>query len=340
MGRCDQLLNPVIIALLIVASLDTLMLLIAAGFALRILRHWDIQSGSELQIRLEQQTYLIATLVGFAFITELLSLLLFVYNADALSSQFVGAMCATGVLNVNPWGWPTLISKIIVFFFAALWLALNFIDRQAEDYPLVRIKYGLLLLIAPLMLSVWSFQLKYFLGLNPAVITSCCGSLFSADARGIAAEVSSLTPRTGMLLFYVGGIAVMISGLWYLRKQRTALIFGMCSIGAFITAIIGIVSFVALYIYAHPHHHCPFCILKSGHDFKGYWLYLPLFSATALAISSSAVAVTQRIPSLRTQAKKTARKFGWLALLLYGIFYLLSSWMVLTSNLTLENLWL
>ncbi|MCG8080401.1 MAG: hypothetical protein JAY73_05245, partial [Candidatus Thiodiazotropha taylori] len=102
------MLNPAILALLMVSILVSTMLLVAATFAFSILRHWDIQSGSELQLRLERRTYLVSTLLIWAFAFEFLSLLLFVYNAEALSGQFVGAMCATGVLNLNPWGWPTL----------------------------------------------------------------------------------------------------------------------------------------------------------------------------------------------------------------------------------------
>lgn len=63
----------------------------------------------------ERRTYLISTLLGFALGAELLSLLLFVQTAESLSSQFIGAMCATGVLNINHFGFPLLL-KIAVFF--------------------------------------------------------------------------------------------------------------------------------------------------------------------------------------------------------------------------------
>ena len=104
---------------------------------------------------------------------ELLSLLLFAQTAESLSGQFVGAMCATGVLNVNRFGFPTLLLKIALFFLAALWLLLNRVDNRGYDYPLVRVKYGLLLALAPLTLLEGAVQTRFFLGLEPEVITSC-----------------------------------------------------------------------------------------------------------------------------------------------------------------------
>ena len=54
---------------------------------------------------------------------------------------------------------------MVVFFLAAMWLAINHVDTRAPDYPLVKIKYGLLILLLPVMaLSFW-LELQYFLGL-------------------------------------------------------------------------------------------------------------------------------------------------------------------------------
>ncbi len=81
---------------------------------------------------------------------ELLSLFLFIYTADTLSSLFVGAMCAAGSLNVNGFGYPAVILKIVNFLLAGLWLIINYTDNKAHDYPLIKIKYGLLLFITPI----------------------------------------------------------------------------------------------------------------------------------------------------------------------------------------------
>jgi hypothetical protein len=334
-----MLLNPSILALLLVSLVDTLMVLLASVFALQVLRHWDIDSGSERQLHLERRTYLISTLLIWAFAFELLSLLLFIYNAESLSGQFVGAMCATGVLNVNDWGWPTLFLKIGVYFFGALWLTVNYLDNRGYDYPLIRYKYAILLLAMPLMVAELLVQGAYFLGMDPQVITSCCGTLFSADAEGVAAEVSGLAPDRALILLILSAVMLFSSGLWVMLRGRSGWLLSLSGILAFIVALVGIVSFLALYIYEHPHHHCPFCILKSGYDYIGYLLYLPLFLGAALALSAGVVTPWRELPSLRPTVLRIAPRMGGVALLFFLLFYLLSVIVVWRSSLTMEGVW-
>ena len=334
-----MLLNPPIMALVLVSGVVTLMLLLASGFALRVVRYCDINSGSERQLELERRTYLISTLLTWAFASELVSLLLFVYNAESMSGQFVGAMCATGVLNVNQWGWPALFLKMAVFFSGAAWLTLNHLDNQGYDYPLVKLKYRLLLLIVPLAVAEFVVQLNYFLEMDPDVITSCCGSLFSADSAGVAAEVSAVAPRSAMLALYGSGIAVLCSGAWFGIRGSGGLLFAVLSGLAFIIALVAMVSFVALYIYEHPHHHCPFCILKSGHGYAGYFMYVPLFIATALGLGAGVIAPWRKIPSLKQAVARDAPRLGWLAVGFFALFYLGATWAVTSSGLTMSGVW-
>ncbi len=334
-----MLLNPAIIALFMVSVVISLMLCLASVFAVQLLRSWDINSGSEWQLRLERRTYLISTLLGMAFASELISLLLFVYNAEAMSGQFVGAMCATGVLNVNGWGWPTLFLKIAIFFLGSIWLALNKLDNKGYDYPLIRKKYMLLLLILPLVLSELYTQSRYFLEMNPDVITSCCGSLFSSDADGVAAEVSSLSPATAVYMLYGTGLLVMLSGTFSLYRNKGGKVFALFAVLAFIAALSSIVSYVSLYIYQHPHHHCPFCILKSGHDYAGYTLYLPLFLATASALSAATISHWKDINSLKSTVAMYAPRVTYFSLILFCLFYAMASYWVIQSPLTMQTVW-
>lgn len=328
-------LTPAVLALNLASLTQTLLLVLAAGFAIQILRHWDLCSGSERQLELERRTYLIATLVAWMFGGNLLSLLLFVYNAEQLSTQFVGAMCATGVLNANPWGWPTLFLKTSLFFAGAAWLVLNWVDNQAPDYPLVRPKYGLLLLIAPLAMAEVIMQALFFLGLHPDLMTSCCGALFNPEGGGVAAEVAGFPPALSLSALAMSGIVLLATGIRYWHWGRGGGIFALMATLTFCLALAAIVSGIALYVYEHPHHHCPFCLLKSGHDFVGYGLYLPLFAATALALGVGMMANWRSVPSLKGIIATQGPHLAGIALILFGLFYGVATLLVLRSNLIL-----
>jgi len=330
-----MLITPALVALHLIALCVSGALLLASGFAWTLLRHWDIASGSELQIRLERRTYLVSTLLGFVLGAELLSLLLFVHSAESLSSQFVGAMCATGVLNINAFGFPTLLLKIALFFLAALWLLLNRVDQQGHDYPLVRVKYALLLAIMPLALLELLLQSAYFLGLKPEVITSCCGSLFSAEGQGAAAELAGWPVRPALLAFY--GMAGLLLGsgaaLW--RWPALGALFAAISGLTFVVAIAAIIAFLSLYVYENPNRHCPFCLLKAGYDYVGYALYLPLFAATAAGLGAGLLAPCRHIASLRRVMPGEMRWLTGVALAGFGAFYVLATALILRSNLIL-----
>ena len=161
-----MILHPTVIANLLAAYISSGMVLYALFYGVQILKHWDIQNGHELQLVLERKTYLISTLLAYVFGLQLLSLFLYIFTADSLTPLFVGAMCAAGTLNVDAFGYPTLVLKIFNFILAGIWLVLNYADNQGYDYPLIRVKYLLLLVITPLLLTETIMQAKYFLGLT------------------------------------------------------------------------------------------------------------------------------------------------------------------------------
>jgi hypothetical protein len=333
------LISPAVLALNGVAVIVATLLLVAAAFAVQVLRHWDLSSGSERQLTMERRTYLISTLVAWCFFSQVLALLLFVYTAEQLSTQFVGAMCATGVLNASPWGWPALFLKITGFFASAAWLTLNRIDSQAPDYPLVRVKYALLLAIVPLAAAEAAAQLRFFLGLDPDVITSCCGALFTPEGAGVAAEVAGFDPAASLAAMYLSGTALLAVGIRYRVRGRGGGLFALLGGLAFLIALAAVVSCVALYVYEHPHHHCPFCLLKPGHGLIGYWLYLPLFAATALTFGVGLMDPWRGAPSLRGVVAVDGRRFATAALVLFGVFYAVATYAVLGSNLSMLGVW-
>ena len=93
-----MILHPAIIALMLVSLLISGMVLYASFFGIRIIRRWDIQSGSEEQLALERSTYLISTILSYVLVFQIGSLFLYIYTADSLHPAF----CRGHVCRRNP----------------------------------------------------------------------------------------------------------------------------------------------------------------------------------------------------------------------------------------------
>jgi len=324
-----------ILALLLVSALASVVALWSGWFALRVVRRWNLASGSREQLQLERTTELVSTLFRFVMLAELAALVLFVFNADRMAALFVGAMCAVGTLSVNDWGFPALYLKIAVFFAASVWLMLDRADRLGRDYPLTRLKYGAILAIAPLVVVSAGVQLTYFLNLETDVITSCCSKVFTAANDSIAAEMTGMAPGLALWLLAGAGLAVALTGGFSLWRGQGHGAFALAGGGFFLVALVAIVSVISLYIYDHPNHHCPFCILKPEYGYVGYALYLPLFTATALALGAGTVRPFAQIESLATALPVMLRKQVVLALIGFLAFGLVVAWSIASSRLIL-----
>ena len=253
-----MILHPSIIALLTGSILTSGMLLYAAVFAVQILRHWDLSSGSELQLQLERKTYLISTLMTYALGFQLIALFLFIYTANSLCSQLIGAMCAVGSLKANQWGYPAVVLQAVSFLVAGVWLVVNGADNRGYDYPLVRKKYLLLLIVAPLVMAQTIVEALYFLSLKVNIITSCCGTLFGANVTDQSGNLLSL-PRVPLQIAFWGIFAVTFAaGLAFCLRGRLGWLYAAGSALFLPVAIASLISFVSPYVYELPTHHCPF----------------------------------------------------------------------------------
>ena len=324
-----------ILALLLVAALASLTALWASGFAVQVLRHWNLADMSRAQLRRERATELVSTLFGAVMLAELAGLLLFVFNADRMAGLFVGAMCAVGTLSVNDWGFPTLYLKIAVFFGAVLWLILDQADRMGRDYPLTRVKYAALLALMPLMLAETGLQLAYFLDMRTDVITSCCSKLFTPANEGLSDEMAAIP--AGLALWLLGGAGVLVaaSGAAVLRWRRFEALHALTSAVMFAASLAAIVAVISAYVYEHPNHHCPFCILKPEYGYFGYALYIPLFAATAFGLGAGMLSAFRDVPSLAGVLPGLTRRLVGLSLLGFALFGLTCLWAIWRSNLML-----
>ena len=328
-----MILHPAIIALLVASALISLMALLSSWHGLRILRSWDLSSGSALQLDLERRTYLISTVLAYVLGFQLASLFLFIYMGDALAGLFTGAMCAAGTLNVNGFGYPVLLLKVLNFLLAGLWLVLNHADNQAEDYPLIRKKYGLLLVLAPLVLLEAVLQAWYFAGLNPEVITSCCGSLFGTSSAGTGGSLASLpVVPTEVALALLLFLTVASEARFVLKGTGGAGVAVLAS-ATFLIGIASLISFIGPYVYELPTHRCPFCMLQKEYGYIGYVLYGTLMGGALFGMAVGLLQPFRKVPSLRTTVPALQKRSAMLSAVLFLLLALVTIGVVLFSNL-------
>jgi hypothetical protein len=327
-----MILHPAILALVAGSAVTGFMIIAASWFGLQIIGRWDLSSGSELQLRLEKKTYLISTVMAYALGFQIVSLFLFIHTADSLCNMFTGAMCAAGTLAVNSYGYPVFVLKIANFLFAGLWLIMNHADNRAEDYPLIKKKYLLLLTIAPFVLAEAVLQAVYFFSLEADVITSCCGSLFSTEGKGTVQAVLTMPVKPVRTLFFISVACVTASGIYLYRTGRGAYLFSASSLVSFAVSALSLVLFISLYIYEIPTHYCPFCILKKEYHYLGYPLYATLLGGAVAGIGAGLIQPFRRIGSLQQIIPAIQKRLALAAVVAFLIFTVISAYrMVFTS---------
>ena len=331
-----MIFHPTVMALFVGSLLVTFMILYSASYALLILRKWDLQSGSELQLNLERKTYLISTLIAYAFGFELLSFFLYVFTADQMHTFFVGAMCAAGSLYANDYGYPTLIVKLVNFLLAGLWLVLNHVDNQGYDYPLLKTKCLFLLVLVPLILLETFLQANYFLRLKPNIITSCCGTLFSTDTLTLPSELGFFSSIQTKAAFYLILLLTASTGLFYFLKGKGAYVFSAASATAFAVSVVAIFSFVSCYIYELPTHHCPFCILQKEYGYIGYLIYVTLLGGTIAGLSVGVLIPFRKMKSLSDILPAFQRRLAMTSSTLFLVFTAIVTVRILLSGLVMD----
>lgn len=334
-----MLLHPGIIALIIGSGIVLLLVLFAAVLGIKIICRWDIKSSSEEQLSLERKTYLVSTILQYALLFEILSIFLFIYTADVIHTILVGAMCATGSLNANSFGFPTLYAKIAAFFVSASWIAVNRLDNKAEDYPLIRTKYKLLLFLLVILIIEFILQLQYFLKINPNVITSCCGVMFSEAVKGLESSLASFQILPAKILFYSLLVILIANGIVTYKTQRKPFtyLFSISSFMFFVVSIISIITFISPYFYQLPMHHCPFDILQKEYYYVGYPLYVSLFSGSFFGMIVGLIEPFKKIPSLTETIQQTQRKWTLYAITGAIIFVLISTAPIVLLPFALEG---
>lgn len=330
-----MILQPAALALVLIALLVSGLGIYAGYYGVRILKRWDPASGSEGQLELERRTYLISTIMSYVLAFELMSLFLFIYTADDLHTLFTGAMCAAGTLAVNSFGYPALLLKIVNSLLAGVWLIVNHVDNRGYDYPLIKVKYELLNVVAPLLLLEGVLLVAYFAGIKPDIITSCCGSLFSHEGGGFSGDLAALPHRPMQIVFYAGMAFTAATGVWFYLKGRGGYLFSVAAFATFLIAVASVLSFICLYFYELPTHHCPFCLLQQGYGYVGYVLYATLFGGAVAGLGVGVLMPFRQVGSLVRIIPVTQRRLAVVTLVCYLLFTVIVVWKMVFSALKL-----
>jgi len=328
-----MIMHPAALALLATALLVSGMGVHAGYHGMRILAKWDISSGSELQLELERKTYLVSTVMNNILVFQLMSLFLYIYTADSLYPLFTGAMCAAGSLNANSFGYPVLSLKVLNFLLAGVWLIVNYADNKGYDYPLIKIKYELLNLLIPLLMLESFLLLGYFAGIKPDIITSCCGSLFSHESGSFSGEIAALPHIPMKIAFFSSMALTFASGLSFYLKGRGGRLFSVLATLTFLISAAALVSFVCLYFYELPTHHCPFCLLQKEYGYVGYAMYATLLGGGVAGLGTGVLMPLKKHGSMAGIIPPLQRRLALVTIVCYLLFTLIASWKMYFSAL-------
>jgi hypothetical protein len=129
--------------------------------------------------------------------------------------------------------------------------------------------------------------------------------------------------------------ATFVSGLWFYLKGRGGYLFSALSSLTFVIAAASLISFICLYFYELPTHHCPFCILQKEYGYAGYALYGTLIGGAAAGLGLGALMPFRGHGSLSGVIPLIQRRLALVTVTLYLVFTLLVAYRMLATSFRL-----
>jgi hypothetical protein len=333
------MLSPAVLAQLFASAVLGAVTVATAVWGLPAAIGWSPEEAGRRQLERERRMLLVEAVLKVALACQLVALFLFVATADRLHPLFPGAMCAAGTLAASPWGYPTLAAKGAVFFLCGLWLTLQRTRQTggpteaAAGTVRVRLQHGFAVAAAAALVAENGLQLRYFTDLEPEILTSCCATLFSAEAGGLASDLAALPPGASRAAFFALLGLTLGTGLRSLVGRRSATPYAALAVALGLVSMAAVVSWVAPAYYQLPTHHCPFCLLSHHLGHVGYPLYLLLFGAVITGAGSGLV---QSLAGLGDAPE--ARRLCGVSMAGFAFFALLAVWPWATTDFQMGGL--
>ncbi len=257
-----------VIALQMVQLCSLFLLAYSLPFSLRVLRFWNADLATERQLGLERQNSVVGATLDLVLFFQFVILILFLQTANMhLPNLIRGAMCATGTLQANTYGYPALYAKIGLSFLYATYLFMNRLENTSPNYTLTPTKYYLIFLIFVGLLFDFFITNLYFSNIKPELISNCCSVSFLLENSTAESFVGTNENVNGYLILCFSSL---IWGFWtlFFSKKRFILLFS--SLLYAVSGIISLKFFFVKYIYGLPSHQCLFDLFLPKYYFVGY----------------------------------------------------------------------
>jgi len=102
-------------------------------------------------------------------------------------------------------------------------------------------------------------------------------------------------------------------------------------------SFVAIISFISLYFYELPTHHCPFDLLQREYNYIGYPLYLSLFAAGITGAGAGVIDRFKDAPSLKSVIPSLQKRLCLFSMIGYIVFTLIATYPIVFSGFILEG---
>ncbi|MBE0558281.1 MAG: hypothetical protein IH628_13700, partial [Proteobacteria bacterium] len=100
-------------------------------------------------------------------------------------------------------------------------------------------------------------------------------------------------------------------------------------------ACVSFISFISLYFYELPTHHCPFCVLQREYGYIGYLLYATLLAGVVSGLGVGVLTPFAGIRSLAGTLPSTQKRLTAVCLVAYFLFAGVSIFRMVATDFTL-----
>jgi hypothetical protein len=138
-----------------------------------------------------------------------------------------------------------------------------------------------------------------------------------------------------MLAFFgIMSVTALVGAVFYFKGKGGGW-FSLLSGLTFLVSAAALVSFICLYFYELPSHHCPFCILQKEYHYIGYALYATLLGGAISGLGVGVLMPFKAHPSLARVIPLIQRRLTLISLALFLLFTLIVLVRMFSTSFTL-----